>query len=749
MDALRALWSARSVAVVGASTSPGAPGRLAVEFLLRYGYSGAVIPVHPSAAEIAGRPAYPSVAASPGAELALIVVPPAAVPAAVADCAVAGVRVAIVGTSGFGETGPDGLAVQQALAARARSAGMRLVGPNCIGAVGFASGQVASFSPLFSGERTALRPGGIGFASASGALGFGMVSLALERGMGLLAAVTTGNEADVTALEVLAALAAEPGCIALLGYLESLADGPALAALAAARQATGVPVALLVAGRSPAGARAAATHTGVLATADRVVDGALRQLGIVRVSDVDELLDVGDAVTLARPPRGSRVAVVTTSGGSGILAADAVAAHGLRLAALAPSTMDALRAVVPPYGAVANPVDVTAAVMRDRTLVSRALAAVAADPGVDLLVACFCVLAGSDVAAVVSALAETAATSGKPVLAARTGADHLAPEAGAALRAAGIPTYPTPARAVRAAAALCQSAPAAVPSRSGPPGPALPAATSGRSARAVDGSAGEWELKAWLAEAGVCVPRGRVVHDPADAPAAVAACGEPAVLKVVVPGLAHKSEVGGVVTGVSAAGAAAVAHRLRQLPGATGVLVEEQVPAGVELLVGVLPSPLGPVLTVGAGGVLTEALDDAAVRLLPVTEADVRDQLAQTRVARLLAAHRGRPAADVDAFVDLVLRVAGLAASLPPGAALDLNPVVVHADGAVVLDAAITVDAPAIDDTPPAGSTASGDDTPPAGGVPASGDDTPAATKAPASGEAAATGAAPALTGGR
>ncbi|HET8682118.1 MAG TPA: CoA-binding protein, partial [Micromonosporaceae bacterium] len=379
MDALRALWAARSVAVVGASTRAGAPGRLAVEFLNRYGYPGAVLPIHPSAGEIAGRPAYPSLAASPGAELALIVVPAPAVPAAVADCAAAGVRVAIVGTSGFGETGAEGRAAQDALVARARGAGMRLVGPNCIGAVGVATGQVACFSPLFAGASTVLRSGGIGFASTSGALGFGTVSLALERGMGLLAAVTTGNEADVTAVEVLAALAAEPGCTALLGCLESLTDAPALRALAAARQATGRPVALLVAGRSPAGARAAVSHTGVLATPDRVVDCVLRQLGIVRVSDVDELLDVGDAFTLARPPGGPRVAVVTTSGGSGILAADAVAAHGLSLATLAPSTVDILKSVVPPYGAVGNPVDVTATVMRDRTLVSRALAAVAAD----------------------------------------------------------------------------------------------------------------------------------------------------------------------------------------------------------------------------------------------------------------------------------------------------------------------------------------------------------------------------------
>ncbi|HET6213610.1 MAG TPA: acetate--CoA ligase family protein [Micromonosporaceae bacterium] len=692
MGDLRALWAARSVAVVGASTRRGTPGRLAVEFLQRYGYTGRIVPVHPTATEIAGLPAYPSVRAAGGVELALILVPAAAVAEAVDDCGRAGVRVAIVGTAGFAETGAEGRAAQDDLVRSAAVAGMRLVGPNCIGSAGFATGLVASFSPLFAAltpqsvgpdSGPGLTPGGIGFASASGALGFGTVSLALERGMGLRAAVSTGNEADVTALEALAELA--PECVALMGYLESLHDGPALRALAA----TGKPTTLLVAGRSAAGARAAASHTGALATPDRVVDGALRQLGITRVSDVDELLDVGDAFALCsgRTPAGPRVAVVTTSGGSGILATDAIVLNGLTLAELAPSTVDALKEILPPYGSADNPVDVTATVMRDRTLMARALAAVADDDGVDVLVVCFCVLVGSDVDAIVAALS----TVEKPVLVARTGADHLAPTAAGALRAAGIPSYPTPARAVRAAAALIGAASRApslparrAESRGIPPGPTPRPPES----RAED--ADEDAVKRWLAAAGVRVPRGRAVHSAAEAEQAVREYGEPAVLKVVVPGLAHKTEAGGVLLGVTADTATAHYHRLAGLPGATGVLVEEQLSGGVELLVGVAPSPLGPALTIGAGGVHTEALDDVAVRLLPVTEHDVRDALGQTRVARLLAPLRGRAGADVDAFVALVRRVAALAANLPPGTTLDLNPVLVSASGAVVLDAALT-----------------------------------------------------------
>jgi acyl-CoA synthetase (NDP forming) len=637
-------------------------------------------------------------------DLALIVVPVDAVAGAVDDCVAAGVRVAIVGTSGFGETGPDGQAAQAALAEKARAGGIRLVGPNCIGAANLLTGQIASFSPLFGGlmprsypfdgaaaERS---PGGIGFASASGALGYGTVSLAVEQGLPLRWAVTTGNEADVTTLEVLARLAARPGCATVLGYLEGLADAAGLRALAA----TGTPAALLVAGASAGGARAVASHTGALATPDRVVDGALRQLGIVRVSDVDELLDVGEGLALTadsgRWPAGSRVAILTTSGGSGILAADAIEATGLTLAELSSSTVETLAGIVPSYGSVANPVDVTATVMRDRTLVDRCLTSLLADPGVDIILACFCVLVGDDVDAIVTSLGEAARSSGKPVLVARTGAAFLAPAAGDALRSAHLPSYVTPARTVRVTAALWQVAQARTKPR-----PSLGEATVAPRATPPLPGITEPELKAVLREAGIPVPGVSRVESTVDAAAAAVAelAATPerrAVLKVVAPDLVHKTEIGGVALDVSAENVHEVAARLLALPGAAGVLVEQQVPAGVEILVGVAPSPLGPALTIGAGGVLTEVLEDVALRLLPLTEDDVRDMLTETRVARLLGGFRGTPPADVDALVDLVLRVADLVAGWPEGASLDLNPVSVGPTGAVVLDAAYTLDGP-------------------------------------------------------
>ncbi|MGH3345261.1 MAG: CoA-binding protein, partial [Carbonactinosporaceae bacterium] len=248
---LAPLWNARAVAIIGATERPGAIGRLPVEFLERYGYAGRILPVNPNATQVLGVPAYPTVAAAPGpVDLALILVAAHRVPAAIEDCVAAGVPVVVVMSAGFAETGPAGAALQSDVVATARAGGIRVVGPNCIGAVGFAAGQVACFSPLFSARRLPVQGGEIGFVTQSGALGYGAVSLAMERGLGLAVAVNTGNEADVTAVEVLHELAAGGECGALLGYVESLTDGPGLRALAG----SGIPVALLKAGTSASGA---------------------------------------------------------------------------------------------------------------------------------------------------------------------------------------------------------------------------------------------------------------------------------------------------------------------------------------------------------------------------------------------------------------------------------------------------------------------------------------------------------------
>lgn len=680
---LAALWSARSVAVVGASDRPGSLGRLPVEFLQRYGYAGRILPVRPDGAPVARLPSYPSVREcrreQGPVDLAMVMVAAPRVLAAVQDCADAEVPVAVICTSGFAETGEEGAALQAEVVRAAHEGGVRLVGPNCIGSVGVATGQVSSFSPLFSGERTELVPGAVGFVSQSGALGYGAVSLAFERGLGLGWVVNTGNEADVSAVEVMGALTREPGCRGLLAYLETLGDFEGLRAVAA----TGTPVAVLKAGRSDAGARAAASHTGALAAGDRVVDAALRQLGIVRVDDVDELLDVGEVMTIQHRPRGRRVAVVTTSGGSGILAADAVEAHGLEMAALSEQTLAVLDEVVPAFGSTANPVDVTAAVMSNASLFDRTLDVIADDSGVDLIVACFCVLTGTDVDDVVTSLARVAERSGIPVLAVRTGADHLAPQAGARMRAGGIPCYPTPARAVRAAAALVQfsTPPASAPSAAAwPAAPAIhPVPRAG---------AGEREMKALLSAAGLPVPAGRVAASAADAAAAVADVGGLAVFKAVLPGLLHKSDAGGVIVGVTAEEAGPAWEKVASLGGE--VLVEEMVPGGVEALVGLAPSPLGMVLTVGVGGVLTEVLHDVALRVLPVGRDDVEAMVDETRLGALLAGVRGATPADREALVEAVLQVCEVTHAWPQGFELDLNPVTALAvgNGVRVLDAA-------------------------------------------------------------
>jgi acyl-CoA synthetase (NDP forming) len=342
-----------------------------------------------------------------------------------------------------------------------------------------------------------------------------------------------------------------------------------------------------------------------------------------------------------------------------------------------------LSAVVPAFGSVANPVDVTATVMSDPSLFNRCLDLVADDPGVDSLLACFCVLTGQDVEMIVEELTRIADRTGKPVVVARTGADFLAPHARAALRAVGIPVYATPAQAVRALAALTRSAagrhPAAAVERA-------PSRQDGRSPAAWPDT--EPELKEMLAAAGLPVPVGRLVTDAADAVAVVSEIGGPAVFKAVVPGLIHKTEAGGVALGVTVESAPAAFDRMAALGGR--VYVEEMVTGGAEVLVGVASTPLGQVITVASGGLLTEVIDDAVFRLLPIARADAVDMLAELRGASVLHGARGSAPLDVEGLAGLLVEVGRLAADLPPDADLDLNPVMVLPHRVVILDVALT-----------------------------------------------------------
>jgi len=680
--ALSALWAANSIAVIGATERAGAMGRLPIEYLIKYGYKGRIAPVNPKGGSVLGIPAYVGIHqateefAAP-IELALIMVPAGAVQQAVSECAAAGVRVCIVMSSGFGEVDSEGRQRQDELVAIARESGMRLVGPNCIGSVGGPDATMATFSPAFSSDSTPLPAGPLALVSQSGALGFGALSLGLEREVPIGFAVTTGNEADVSAEEVAAALAHDDRVTGVLMYLESVTD---LAALAQASAV--VPTVAVKAGRSAAGARAAASHTGALTSGDDVVDAALMRAGVARVATVDHLLDAGALIaTGARLDRSSNgsIGVITTSGGSGILAADAIEAEGLLLAALDNSTIADIEQVIPAYGSAANPVDVTAAVMAEPGLFEQCVHKLAADPAVEAVVACFAVLVGDDVLRIARALGEVREATGKPVVAARTGAANLAPEGARLLAEHGVPVYPTPERAVAAIRALRDACRAPAHDSVADPN------VGGVVADIPGDSATEEEVKSVLADAGLPVPASRLVTDEDDATNAVDAMGGRAVFKAVVPGLLHKSDAGGVIVDVSPDRAGQAFRQCAALGGQ--VLVEQFVPGGVEVLVGITPSPMGRVLTVGVGGVLTELVADVAVALLPTTEQEIDALLDKSRVGSLIAGVRGAPPADRRALVATIFRLVNATTGWPSDMEIELNPVTVPTDGCWILDA--------------------------------------------------------------
>ena len=681
MNNLSLLWNAQSIAIIGATERENAMGRAPIEYLQRYGYAGKIYPINPKGSTILGLQAFTSITEVKSTiDLALILLPAELVEVALTQCGVAGVKVVIVMSSGFAESDADGVLAQARLVEIAKHSGMRLVGPNCIGSVGGAKKLVASFSPVFSAPTTNVEAGSIALVSQSGALGYGMYSLGLDQGVPLGVVVTTGNEADVTNLEVANALADDPSISAILLYTESLTDIGMLHKIS-----TKKPTAILKVGRSAQGAIAAASHTGALATEDRIIDAAIRATGAVRVDDVEQLLDAGLIFASGVKSLGKRVAIITTSGGSGILATDALEEHGLELAVLAPESLAELRNIIPSYGNSNNPVDVTAAVMSSPDLFEKCLDILAHDKGVDSIIACFAVLVGSDVERIAAALGGVSKIRKIPIAVARTGSKNLAPNAQAIFRSLNIPVFPTPDRAVAALRILNDS---------GRTIERISVKTSSELFPTPSSTATEVEMKALWKKVGIPVPLSVVVSEEKEIQAAIKFVGGRAVLKAVVPGLLHKSEAGAVALDINADTAQATFISLSQLSGKgikNDVLVETFIPKGVEALVGVTSSALGKVLTIGVGGILTEIISDVSIRLLPVDESTVRQMITETRLAPLFAGARGSAPADVEAFIATVLRIAEVASTFPESSELDINPLTVLPQGAWVLDTAYSI----------------------------------------------------------
>lgn len=702
---IEAMLHPKSIAIVGATDRLQYGGRF-LNTLLITECKARLYPVNPKRDAVFGVPCYHSVTEIPEpVDLAAIIVPASAVLDSLAECAAKGVKSAVVISAGFSELGTDeGRARQAALREIARESGMRICGPNCLGLANVAESVWATASTRISPETVALYSG-IGLVSQSGATGFGpLIMSARDRGVGFRYIVSSGNEADLDSSDFVQYMLRDPEIKVVAILAEGLRDGPKFVETAEMALEMGKPLVLLKVGRSAAGSRAAASHTAALTGSDAVQDALFRQKGVVRVDDYDELIETANMFLKAKRPRGHRVGVVSHSGGIGSFLADKCGEEGLELPLLSDKTRDGLGAILGERGSAANPADVTG--FASGETFPSILELMLDDDNLNLLVIAS---AGGDFQA--NTVVGTAEGSPKPVLFLWTGS--IKETSGLPLLQEGsVPLFYLPGRCAKAARRLLdyhRVRDAILGERGSPDRPA-PSDQAVKALRHVvaagDGRPlSEYESKQVLARFGVPVTAEALCRDAEKAAAVASRIGYPVALKVMSPQVSHKTEAGAVRLNVQNAQELAAAHeelvaavRSRE-PGARieGVLVQEMVRGGVEVIAGVSRDPqFGPVLMLGLGGILVEALGAVAFRVCPIVPREAREMIAEVKgLSRLLAGYRGQPKADEEALVDLLVRVSEVAVEVRSEiASLDINPLAVLPEGrgVVALDALLVPD---------------------------------------------------------
>jgi acetyl coenzyme A synthetase (ADP forming)-like protein len=686
---LAPFFEPKVVTVIGASRQRNKLGTEILHNLMVTNFAGSIVPVHPSAGELFGLKAYPRVTDIPASvDLAIVVVPAEQVEAVVNDCIAKGVRAICIISAGFGECSEEGRRVERRMVDRARAAGCRIIGPNCMGLLNTdPSVQLnATFSPIYP------PPGDVAMSTQSGALGLAILDYARKLNIGISSFVSVGNKADVSGNDLLQYWENDPRTSVILLYLESFGNPDKFSRIAR-RISRHKPIVALKSGRSAVGARAAASHTGALASSDAFVDALFHQSGVIRTDTVTELFDVATLLSRQPLPQGRRVAILTNAGGPGILAADACQAHGLEVAPLSETTTIALRALLPAAASAGNPVDMLAAAPARHY--EESLRLLLADPGVDSVLVIFIPPIVTDADDVAAAITRAAAGGPhKPV----AGVFMRSDAAPAAL--AAIPCFAFPEPAAMAMARVAKYG----EWRRQPPG-VVPALTDVQPAlarlvveRALERGGG-WltpvEATALLAAVGIAVPRSTLAGSVDEAVAMSARLGYPVAIKAVGPELLHKTEHRAVRLNLE--NRLEVRIAASELVGALGdkiesLLVQRMVSGGAEMMLGAIKDPtFGHVIVCGSGGVMIELLADAACRLHPLTDQDAAEMIAGLKGVRLLRGFRGGAPLDEGAFRDALLRISALVGLCPEIQELDVNPMAVLPEGVSALDVRVRV----------------------------------------------------------
>ena len=689
MNNLQPLLNPASIAILGASAELNKVNGRTLRFLIEKGYRGGIYPVNPKYETIAGLRCYPDVASLPDApDLAVIAVPAAHVLSSVRELGKRGGQAAVIFSSGFAEMGEQGRRLENEIAIAASEAGIRLCGPNCLGLINAWEQVIATFGQFAEGPTP---PGPVAFVTQSGAFGTAIAALARRRSLGLGYFINTGNECDVDFVQMMQAVLDDQRIRVGAGYLEGVRDGAGLKALSEKALALGKPLTLTKVGRTAAGAKAAASHTGALAGSDAVFDGVIRGLGMTRARNEEHMLDIVEVLSMAKLPQGRGIGIVTQSGGAGVLMADRAEEMGLQVAELAPPTREALAAVIPAFGTTGNPVDVTGQFVSDPNLLLDSMRIMMGDPGVHVGIV-WLQLMDAHVDRLVEIFNKINKLITKPWIVCWV----AAPDAALIrMRELGIAVLRGAEPAIDAVAALVRYAEARrnwladAPARAALQLPALKLPSQ-------SGAVSSLEGQALLSNCGVKTAAAKLATTADEAVAAAEALGYPVVLKIESPDILHKTEAKGVAlnlkdsTSIRTEFAQLLANAKQYKSDAriAGVLVQAMAQGDVELVIGLKrDATFGPVVMVGLGGVLIEVFKDVVFRAAPVTEGEALRMLDELKSKAVLDGVRGKPPVDKSAIAKMISAVSRFGAAAGPRLAeLDLNPVLAGPQGATAVD---------------------------------------------------------------
>jgi len=668
-DSLQALFRPNRLAVIGASAKPGKLGFTIFKNILDAGFGGQVIPVNPKGEMILGVPSVKSVEEIPsGTDLAVIIIPAPSVAGAILQLGERKVRAAIVITGGFAESGPEGARLQEEVAANASRCGIRVVGPNCQGVNYPYHGLCASW-PLIT------QRGAMAIASQSGTVGAALIDWAAEEKLGFSAFVSMGNRIDVDEADLIEFFGADPSTKVITLYIEGVKDaGKFLAAV----QKSAKPIVIFKAGRTAQGRKAAESHTRSLAGKDEIYDSVFRQFRIHRAGSLEELYDFSKALAYVPAPSGPRMLIVTSSGGSAIIATDVAADNGFRISPLPAALASRLREVLPPHFIVGNPLDLTG----DGTAELFRQVITTARDHYDVVMTIF----GDPIPGASEAL-----EPGKCDLVAYLGGADVERAERLLFHQKGIAVFPTPDRAVKAFSCHVRFARDRFPVTTEAPAAASAAAPSGKSLSPADSIE-------FLAREGIPVVSSRQAEIEEAAVISARQIGYPVAVKMNSVDVTHKSDIGGVILNVKdEAGVrkafrdlAGIAERLGARQG--GVLVSAMAAPGHEIIIGVTRDlQFGHAVMFGMGGTLVEVLRDVSFRIVPFSEKDATEMIEETRGAKLLKGVRGDRPADLAALRQLLVEVSDLVARHEAIDEMDLNPVIVHEKGLTVVDARLVL----------------------------------------------------------